>query len=173
MIDSMAFLAFSIFDFCGGFSLPFSKKIEAIESKSAKVVKRSQTKRLILTKCLSLTVLANFEKFLIFLISSSLVYFCKYFLLNQLSFSILKIGLFLLSRSRENSRMSSSIVKSSLSPLGDQPKRARKLTRASGRYPSSMYSITDRAPCLLESFFLSGPKIGGKWINLGGFQEKA
>ena len=66
--------------------------------------------------------------------------------LNQSSLSGLKTAFPPLMPSSENRSTSSAFVKSSSSVPGDHPSSARKLTIASGRYPSRWYSVTDVAP---------------------------
>src|SRR3989344_3686657 len=73
------------------------------------------------------------KRVLICLASLSSLIFFIHSRLNQFNFSPLKIGLFLLRRSSENSRVKSFRENISLSSLGAQPRRLKKLTRASGR----------------------------------------
>jgi hypothetical protein len=91
-----------------------------------------------------------------------------YWLLSHSSFCSSKTAPFrLMSSSRKAAVISSRVIFSLASP-GDQPRRARKLNVASGRYPWSRYSVTETAPCLLLSRFLSGPRMSGRWANRGG-----
>ena len=60
-----------------------------------------------------------------------------------------------------------STVITSVSPSRDQPSSAMKLIKASGTKPSSRYSISEVAPCRLESLARSEPRIMGRWPNRG------
>ena len=64
------------------------------------------------------------------------------------------------------SRMVSTLI-TSVSPSSDQPSNAMKLISGSGINPSSRYSISDVAPCRLDSLARSEPRIMGRCPNCG------
>ena len=64
------------------------------------------------------------------------------------------------------SRMMSAVM-TSVSPSSDHPNSAMKLISASGRKPSSRYSMRDVAPCRLDSLARSEPRIIGRCPNVG------
>lgn len=68
---------------------------------------------------------------------------------------------------------SSMVNNASLLSLGCHPKSATKLSRASGRYPLSMYCSTWTSPDLFDNLDPSGFSNSGKWANSGGVHPSA
>ena len=115
----------------------------------------------------------------------------RYCSLNHLALFTSNLAPALLIRSNEKADINSSNENNSCSVPGFQPKKARKLIIAAGRYPSCLkpFEITPvcgsfhskgktgnppKSASLLESFpFPSGFKSKGKWANCGGCQPKA
>ncbi len=76
-------------------------------------------------------------------------------------------------RSNENFSTKSLTENNSVDPSKDHPSKLKKLNNECGKYPNSLNSSTDVAPCLLLSFVLSGALIVGKWAKSGISQPKA
>src|ERR1700761_2225254 len=95
--------------------------------------------------------------------------------LNQASLSLSKTALDFEMPSSEKSLTNSSELKISRSrpsaslpaEPGDQPSSARKLRKASGMMPMSLYEVTDVAPWRLERRVLSGPRMSGTCAKMG------
>src|SRR3989344_2647687 len=94
---------------------------------------------------------------------NSLIY-CPF---SQSSFVVSNIGPDFLTLSRVNSRTNSERENLSFSSGCDQPKRHKKFTSASGKYPASLYKRRSTGSRRFESFLCSSFLRVGKWANTG------